>query len=29
MIGQNGQTKKCIGEFFAAPFHFSKFGRLV
>jgi len=29
MIGQNRQTKKCIGEFFAAPFHFSKFGRLV
>ena len=29
MIGQNGQTKKCIGELFAAPFHFFKFGRLV
>ena len=29
MIGQNGQAKKCIGEFSSAPFHFSKFGRLV
>jgi len=29
MIGQNRQTKKCIGEFPAAPLHFAKFGRLV
>ena len=29
MIGQNQQTKIGIGEFFAAPLHVSKFGRLV
>jgi hypothetical protein len=29
MIGQDRQTKKCIGKFFAAPLHFAKFGRLV
>jgi hypothetical protein len=29
MIGQDRQTKKCIGEFFAAPLHIAKFGRLV
>ena len=29
MIGEDRQTKKCIGKFFAAPFHFTKFGRLV
>jgi hypothetical protein len=29
MIGQHGQAKKCIGEFFSAPFHIAKFGRLM
>jgi hypothetical protein len=29
MIGQDRQTKKSIGKFFAAPLHFAKFGRLV
>jgi hypothetical protein len=29
MIGQHGQAKKCIGEFFSAPFHITKFGRLM
>jgi hypothetical protein len=29
MIGQNRQTEKRVREFFAAPFHVSKFGRLV
>jgi hypothetical protein len=29
MIGVDRQTKKCIGKFFAAPFHITKFGRLV
>jgi hypothetical protein len=29
MIGQDRQTKKCIGKFFAAPLYFAKFGRLV
>ena len=29
MIGQYRQTEKRIGEFFAAPLHVSKFGRLV
>jgi hypothetical protein len=29
MIGQDRQTKKCIGELFAAPLHIAKFGRLV
>jgi hypothetical protein len=29
MIGQDRQTKKCIGKFFAAPLDFAKFGRLV
>ena len=29
MIGQDRQTKKCIGKFFAAPLHVAKFGRLV
>jgi len=29
MIGQNQQTKIGIGEFFAAPFHVAKFGRLM
>ena len=29
MIGQNRQTEKFIGKFFAAPLDFAKFGRLV
>ena len=29
MIGQDRQTKKCVGKFSAAPLHFAKFGRLV
>ena len=29
MIGQDRQTKKGIGKLFAAPLHFTKFGRLV
>jgi hypothetical protein len=29
MIGQNRQTKKCIGKFFAALLDFAKFGRLM
>ena len=29
MIGQNRQTEKRIGEFFAAPLHVAKFGRLM
>jgi len=29
MIGQDRQTKKCIGEFLAAPLDVAKFGRLV
>jgi hypothetical protein len=29
MIGQHGKTKKCIGEFSAAPLHITKFRRLV
>ncbi len=29
MIGQDRQTKIGIREFFAAPFHVAKFGRLV
>jgi hypothetical protein len=29
MVGHNGEAKKRIGEFFAAPFHVSKFGRLM
>ncbi len=29
MIGQNRYTKIGIGEFFAAPLHVAKFGRLV
>ena len=29
MIGQDRQTKKCIGKFFAAPLHFAKFRRLM
>ena len=29
MIGQNRQRKKRIGELFSAPFHISKFGRLM
>jgi hypothetical protein len=29
MIGQDRQTKKCVGKFFAPPLHFAKFGRLV
>jgi hypothetical protein len=29
MIGQNRKRKKRIGEFFSAPFHIAKFGRLV
>ena len=29
MIGEDRQTKKCIGKFLAAPFHITKFGRLV
>jgi hypothetical protein len=29
MIGQNRKREKRIGEFFSAPFHISKFGRLV
>ena len=27
MIGQDRQTKKCVGEFFSAPLDFEKFGR--
>ena len=29
MIGHDRQTKKCVGEFFAAPLHVAKFGGLV
>ena len=29
MIGQDRQTKKCIGELLAAPLDVAKFGRLV
>ena len=29
MIGQNQQTEIGIGEFFAAPLHVAKFGRLM
>jgi hypothetical protein len=29
MVGKDGQAKKRIGKFFAAPFYVSKFGRLV
>jgi len=29
MIGQNRQTKKCIGELFAVPLQRAKFGRLM
>jgi hypothetical protein len=29
MIGQDRQTKKCIGKFFTAALDFAKFGRLV
>ena len=29
MIGQNRKRKERIGELFSAPFHISKFGRLV
>ena len=29
MIGQDRQTKKCIGKFLATPLDFAKFGRLV
>jgi len=29
MIGQHGHAKKCIGEFFSAPLHIAKFGRLM
>jgi hypothetical protein len=29
VVGNNRQAKKRIGEFFAAPFYVSKFGRLV
>lgn len=29
MIGQDRQTKKCIGKFLAATLDFAKFGRLV
>ena len=29
MIGQDRQTKKCIGKFLAAQLDFAKFGRLV
>ena len=29
MVGEDRYTKKPIGEFFTAPFHVTKFGRLV
>jgi hypothetical protein len=29
MVGKHRQAKKRIGKFFAAPFHVTKFGRLV
>ena len=29
VVGNNRQAKERIGEFFAAPFYISKFGRLV
>jgi hypothetical protein len=29
MVAQDRQTKIGIGEFFAAPLHVAKFGRLV